>query len=36
MILEVKDVDYAYKSQKTKQILNHVSMQFEREHSTRS
>lgn len=29
MILEVKDVDYAYKSQKTKQILNHVSMQFE-------
>lgn len=29
MILEVKNVDYAYKSQKTKQILNHVSMQFE-------
>lgn len=28
MILEVKDVDYAYKS-KNKQILNHVSMQFD-------
>lgn len=29
MILEVKNIDYAYKSQKTKQVLNHVSMQFE-------
>ena len=29
MILEVKDVDYAYKSKKGRKILNHVSMQFE-------
>lgn len=29
MILEVKEVDYSYRSQKTKQILNHVSIQFE-------
>lgn len=29
MILEVKDVDYAYKSKKSRKILNHVSMQFE-------
>ena len=29
MILEVKDVDYTYKSQKNKQILNHVSIQFD-------
>lgn len=29
MILEVRNVDYAYKSQKDKQILNHVSLQFD-------
>ena len=29
MILEVKDVDYAYKSKKSRKILNHVSRQFE-------
>lgn len=29
MILEVKDVDYAYKSQKSKMILNQVSIKFE-------
>lgn len=29
MILEVKNVDYAYKSQKTKQILNNISIRFE-------
>lgn len=29
MILEVKNIDYAYKSQKTKKVLNKVSMQFE-------
>lgn len=29
MILEVKNIDYAYKSQKTKKVLNHVSMRFD-------
>lgn len=29
MILEVKHVDYAYKSQKTKQILNNISITFD-------
>ena len=29
MILEVKNIDYAYKAQKTKKVLNQVSMQFE-------
>lgn len=29
MILEVKNIDYAYKSQKSKKVLNQVSMQFE-------
>lgn len=28
-ILEVKNVDYVYKTQKTKQVLHQVSMQFE-------
>lgn len=29
MILEVRNIDYAYKTQKTKKVLNQVSMQFE-------
>lgn len=29
MILEVQNVDYAYKNQKSKQVLHQVSMQFE-------
>ena len=29
MVLEVKNVNYAYKSQKGKEILKNVSMQFE-------
>lgn len=29
MILEVKNIDYAYKTQKTKKVLNQVSTQFE-------
>ena len=29
MILEVKNIDYAYKTQKDKKVLDQVSMQFE-------
>ena len=29
MVLEVKNVQYSYKSQKEKEILKNVSMQFE-------
>ena len=29
MILNVKNIDYAYKSQKNKQVLNNVSIEFE-------
>lgn len=29
MILEVRNIDYAYKTQKDKKVLNQVSMQFE-------
>ncbi|MDE7433461.1 MAG: ABC transporter ATP-binding protein [Lachnospiraceae bacterium] len=29
MILEVRNIDYTYKTQKTKKVLNQVSMQFE-------
>ena len=36
MILEARNLSYAYKSQKSKQILEHVSLIFENENFIRS